>query len=270
MYRSRLISDSFILNNLLEKPQKIRGWGNRIIGYGLSGSDFDKFDNCSRSLFNQRKANFLASKIIKPLKAKGKKIKYYSITPLGIARLFQNATIDLHQFNKALEFVFRFDEESWMPWDEVSAQTWGEFDSKLIKKILRLTDKKLLFKIMKSVLIDIRIVEDESNYIIYLTQTLPKETNCVLWKFTIIDNIVYINFDPKNEYRKPKKISDEEFYASISEHVLYSFHFSLYEKLKGKNIPDEYREELEEISGGHGLVIMDSTATSLEKLGIEI
>lgn len=88
MYRSRIKGDLEVLSKLLGESDKVKGWGV-IQGYGLKDSDFEKFKNCSRRMFNHRKAEFLKSKFITPLKSKGKRSKY-SITPLGITYLCQN------------------------------------------------------------------------------------------------------------------------------------------------------------------------------------
>jgi len=269
MYRSRVESDSAILSNFLERSKEVRGWGNRIKGYGLSGSDFNDFENCSRRIFNHRKDEFLASKIITSLKTRRKKTKHYSITPLGVALLFHDSDMDFHQFKKTLDFLFPYAEESWLPWDEVSAQTWAEFDLNLINNILKTIDKKLLIKTMESVLKDIKLVKDGNDYHVYLTHSLPKGTNCVIWKFTVKNNIVFLNSDPKNEFRKPKQVMDEEFFSALSEHILSAYHFRLNQNLIKNKIQRNFIE-LEEIAGGHSYVIMDSVASSLEAAGIEL
>jgi len=122
---------------------------------------------------------------------------------------------------------------------------------------------------MQTVLRDVKIVPNEKNYYIYLTQTLPKETNCVLWKFTIKGEKIYLNFDPKFEYKKHKVVDEKDFYSTIAVHILESFHFLLMLKLEKKNIVNHYRADIEGHSEMHGISIMHSTATSLGEAGLE-
>jgi len=257
------------LSTFLEKPKKIK-YFNKIQGYGLKDSDFDSYKpDCSRRVFNYRKIRFLKSRIIEPLKSKGRKTRYYSITPLGIAFLFHMNVVDFHQFNKIFEFISRYVDEGWLPYDEVTAQNWGgDFELRSFKKFSKNLDEKLLCKIIQTVLRDVKIVNNEKNYYVYLTQTLPKETNCVLWKFTIKGEKVYLNFDPKWKYRN-HEVDVKNLYSTVAVHILESFHFLLMLKLEEKHIQNYYREDLEGHSEMHGISIMHSTATSLEEAGLE-
>lgn len=83
--------------------------GRKIIGCGLNISDFKKYsksDNkLSREIFYNCANHLLNSKLIIEIKTKNERIKFYSITPLGLIHLFNNShsydlTISASQLQK--------------------------------------------------------------------------------------------------------------------------------------------------------------------------
>ncbi len=258
MFRPRIKGDYEVLSKLIQYPHKVRYW-NKIQGCGLSYNEFDKFKpDCSRRTFNHRRNEFLKLKIIKLLKSRGKKPKYYSITPLGTAYCFQNHPIEPNNCKRIIKIITKYAGHRWVPivWHETSHINKENMNSvldellmKLLKKISKLTaetEPKKLSGALGQTLMDVKIKKNINPPEIFLTQTLPDGSNFVISKFTLKDDKMNLNFTHFDR-SKSKDFDDEEFFEFVSRHILYAFLFNLY-KYHKFNFDSELKNLVEQYS----------------------
>jgi len=252
MYRLGIKGDVEVLSRLLETSCERRFW-NKVQGYGLRESDFEKFKpDCSRRMFNHRKDEFLNSKFITHLRSKGKKSKYYSITPLGIAYFCQiQKKMDEHQFKKIFEQLRLF----YKKYSEITQSS----NLKLIKKTTEEIWKSLsgiigvkeLILSLTEVINCIKIDREEDTFEIKLSYPIVNDGTVNFRKF------VYNKEQVQEFYHRPymsglytitvRKIDDLSFFYYMSEFILIVLQYHIV-----KIILDRKRDSLnspnEEIS----------------------
>jgi len=240
LYESRINSELEILRILLEKNHEIRFW-NRIQGFGLSEAEFEKYSkNCSRRVFGYRKEELKDKKLICPLRTKGKRTKYFSITPLGIIKLLRGMksinTSQIKQICKVLNF-FKF-----------KSHGKNHFDMKQFIKFLNKIDEKIVYQCLKAVINRLKIEEDDDFTAVYSIENLPVIGSIIRFRYLIHNKKIYRSYDISNPYQlnKATKVEDEGFYHGIGTILIDSFHIELYKKLKYKGIPDFYKAEMYE------------------------
>src|SRR6185437_16904572 len=85
----------------------VLGWGKTAKGYGIKPIEFDKFHDCSRSIFYKCRQSLLNQKLIDVIKTdKTKRTDHnprYTITLLGIIKLFQTKPIGKTEFHDIMK-----------------------------------------------------------------------------------------------------------------------------------------------------------------------
>jgi len=238
LYKSRMNSLTDILSILLEYGEIVKH-GNRIQGYGIYESVFDKYGpKISRRKFGYRKQDLLNSKLIIKLHQRNKKSNYYSITPLGIVLLLQRMQkLDKHQIRKIFEIAVYFTK---IPHREPL------LDSNLFRKLLGKLDPKLVSQCFRSAIKAVKIEDSEKGTFVYVVNLLPYDLNVIFLQYAIQKSKIYRNFDILYPFSKAKshEISELDFHHGIAAHIFRQFHIELFKKIKRKDIPFFYEQIL--------------------------
>ena len=236
MYKVRSEIFKNILEPLLEchgSPINKISFYNKVQGYGLRATDFDKKKGCSRRVFSHWKDFLLERKIIRKPKIKRKlqdKTKDsdrnypFVITPLGICR-FSSSTDEIigHMGGEIVEILR--DYGMFVPnidWNEIC------------KIISANTANKILKQICDSV--DLREVNDEFHIILnYRSRSgITYEKS----RYIIRQNQVYVKLPEDMQtiesFENPKpvsmpKIDDDLLYSDIAKFIIESFCYSIIE-----------------------------------------
>ncbi|MFN3655600.1 MAG: hypothetical protein ACK4TO_09830, partial [Candidatus Nitrosotenuis sp.] len=189
---------------MLDDSSPVRGWGNKKIGVGLRGSDFDKFQDCSRRIFNSRKRRFLKLRLIERLdRKKGKRDKYYKITPLGTVYYFQNIQINkkeltwFWQYAAKLATVF-YDNSPDDGLNALLADRSASFFAALLDDLKSKSPTvpiQAMINAMTKALggIDLSKIE---NGVVNFAIKLPRDFFIPMYSFTLKDESVVMNYDP--------------------------------------------------------------------------
>ena len=201
LYRIRIKGDTDVLYRLFSDACIVRGWGKKVVGSGLKESDFDGFDNCSRRIFNARKSRFLKLRLIESIdRKKGKREKYYKITPLGISYLFQNHPVEestLKRFFDLLVSNINVDDYDDPIIKEITGKSLDLRRSEILKEILKDEElKQTAIKALKVTLSGITIKDNDGVIIVYFSTKLGRDIFLPLYSFTLKDNSVSMNYDP--------------------------------------------------------------------------
>jgi len=242
LYRLGIKGDIEVLYAFFAKSNDILGWGKRVVGKGLSETDFlSPKIKLGRRIFNSRKEKFQKIHLIEHVDRKIKRHKnYYTITPLGVSYLFKN-----HELGEAsLKRIF----------DYIITNTNDDNDDYILKSIkneaLSKRRKRKLLEIwndvkLKLVAIDamkkacsgIVIKKEGSEPKVYFSILLERDIFIPLYSFTLKEKSVLMNFDPAG---KSKEIlTYEEFFSMVIETILENFWFELV-----RNGPEEEIYEL--------------------------
>ena len=244
MYRLRIKGDLEILGLLINRAEKIL-FRKKNQGWGLHSRSFDKYENCSKRVFDTRKDEFLKLKFITPLKTKGKKEKNFGITPLGIANYCNSNTnpIDKREVEQIIK-ILSFYHDNIEPNNEFYSELFQDDvkQKEAWKGIIEIINQKkkpeqLYLNFLKSVLSN--IVVDIQNEIIVVKCNYPlgNEAICTMTEYQIIKNNIYI---AQSEYRQKGEtmyqISDRGFNYQLSEFILYAFyHTVVYSHIENYN-----------------------------------
>lgn len=253
-----------ILSILLEKGEEVQAW--RSLDYAVHESAFESIHPiCSRKIFRDRKAEFLASKFIKPVRSTGNK-KYYSITPLGIVWLFHHEKIMSEFYTKRVfRFVSHFYKDFRTRKKPIEDYPIIELNNKVWQNLRKGFTRNQLFGLLTRACRTVKIQDNQ------ITFTFPISVNvdCNVGKFHI-DSNGQIHMDYLFDIEvKREKISEEEFYELISRHVILSFFLFLiiagteisYNRWKSKKSwkPNKPIKWLESIDQSFDMDILEKT-----------
>lgn len=229
MYKPRIETFENILSPMLEcfdnNDYKIEYY-NKLQGYGLKASDFEKYEGCSRRVFSHWKKFLLDRKLIRVPTVKRRQIEDeskrsskdlpYVITPLGICYFSSILDkIDLHHGEKIVRFLSNYSSYNlYMDW----------------KKICEIIGSKEAHHILKKVCDSIDINEDNDKIIMNLNYKTKGRINYELFKYIINHRHVVLQFSEEGY----TNIDDELFHKDIAEFIVESFCYSIIEECNSK------------------------------------
>jgi len=233
-----ILSDLFRVQN--DKRYAIRGWGKKILNYGLKQADFDKSDSRKQRIFHTTEKQFRTYRIdlidLRFIESYGKseRVKggdYYSITPIGLLFLLKNqneysvnSVVDMFEYYSNISLNTNF---------KANKKSWRYFDNTEINKAM-----KMLFRYL-----DFDYVNNQLT--ISLDVFLPKSLNRISLTQVIIDQR-YIKVRKPSRFKKDSrefiKIKELDFGISFFiRNLLCYYLFINTKKNKIDKIPKDFR-----------------------------
>jgi len=245
-----------------EKRYKIAGWGNKIIGYGLKPSEFDNFEDSSRSMFYKNKNELLSQKYIESARTdKTKSTNHkprYSITLLGILKLFQTKSIGSEGFKNIMQILSThypndYDSNyspSWESYDEIEDYSfvlrWYLLANKkqpkqIDKAILKMFESikpTILFEVLSKIIngVDTQLIDNSTECTFSIN--ISRYNRITFWKFIFKNNQITCVLGPgpleyigwEDEY----DLTLEEFNSELAEFILEGMWYILLKYYKEK------------------------------------
>lgn len=225
--KSYLNNSLEILKILLERGESVR-YRKKLQGFGLYETKFDEYKpKTSRKIFRKRSREFLDLRLIEKLKSNDHKSDYYSITPLGIAYLFQQENIEnkyqVRRIIQFLQFYFKkFIEENYK---KEILEDYPIITSNIWEKQLKILDKNLLFDNLKFVLKGIRIESESNDHVIHLSFSLINYMTVNFYKFTFTNGKIYENYSGLSTRNNERDAT--WFNRDVSEFILSAYIYRL-------------------------------------------
>ena len=233
-----ILSDLFRVQN--DKRYVIRGWGKKILNYGIKQEYFDKTDSHKQRIFHTTKRQFRNHRIklmdLRFIDSYGKdeRVKggdYYSITPLGLLFLLKNnnefsinSIIEMFEYLSSISLNSNF---------KVNKKSWQYFNNIEINKAMKILLEYLNFDYVNNKLI------------ISLDVFLQKSLNKISLTQVIIDQR-YIKVRKPSGFKKVTReyIKTKELDFGISffiRNLLCYYLFMNTKKDKINKIPKDFR-----------------------------
>jgi len=202
-----------------QKRYAVRGFSNKVKGYGLKPSEFENFkeEGCSRNIFNKSKKFLLDSHYIEAIdtnKTKSTTHKpRYKITLLGLLQLFKIREIGYDDYNEILKM---FSESDVVDLDNSCVSIWSYAVRKRIPKtpyqayqeMFDGINSKILIKLLKKIISEIETEYKDDHLSISLLSVLSENSIIEFWHFSLKNNNVICNGFPATSFeRKPSKSS---------------------------------------------------------------
>lgn len=242
MYKTRIETFENILSPMLEcfdnNDYKIEYY-NKLQGYGLKASDFEKYEGCSRRVFSHWKNFLLDQKLIRAPKVKRRQKKDtskrssknlpYIITPLGICYFSSILDkIDLHHGEKIVRFLSNYSSYNLhIDW----------------KKICEIIGSKEAHHILKKVCDSIDIIDINDEIKVILSYKSRGKISYEFFKYIINhrqislqlleDQYTIESFTNLNPVSTPI-IDDNLFHRDMAEFIVESFCYSIIENCHWK------------------------------------
>ncbi|MEO9309958.1 MAG: hypothetical protein ABI337_06650 [Nitrososphaera sp.] len=230
-----------VLQRLLYDASEVRGWGNKKVGMGLRESDFDKFQNCSRRIFNSRKKRFLKLRLIEYIdRKKGKRDKFYKITPLGVMYYFQNTQLNKKELTWFWQYASKLEMDRFKKFtpkigNENLKKAFIERSETFYNEILQDIKSKLpslpiqtLINAATNAIACITINQIENEVLVHFTPKLPRDISIPIYSFTLKEKSVTVNYSPFET--SSSIISYDVFYnmlfSMVWDHILFEFAMS--------------------------------------------
>jgi len=237
----------------------------KLEGYGLKMDDFllkfknennRSYSSATKRMFVPRKNELLSNHYITPIRSKGKQAKYFSITPVGIAYLFQKfkPSDDLitEFFNQIIKYLIFYHETTkhklgYAKLLEDHHRMFQIHDNTKLSKKKEIVSLSLIFKTMNN----IKITHyGENETVVDLTYSLYFDTvvNYATCVFTHQKNKLplFLEKDPISEVEEFKlkghtqgfdETTEEKIYQKISTFIIRAF---FYESISNRIIDLEH------------------------------
>lgn len=225
-----------------EKKPIVYGWGKVKRGYGLKPTEFDNFHGCSRSIFYKTRSKLLCQKLIDVIRTDktsrtGHKPRY-TITLLGIIKLFQTKPMSTDDFTEIMMILLRY---AYFPSDELNTLSfWFRYTKQKLSKnfahiyeqMFGKIDKQYLTKALTEVISSIKVEEFQKNIVVYLSYDFGNNNVLTFHKFISDGNNGILISYVYEEWRKEENNIDE-FLTLCADFIIGKLWFKLstqYEK----------------------------------------
>jgi len=242
-----------------KKEYRILGWGNITKGYGLKPVEFDRFQDCSRSIFYKCRNQLLNQKLIDIIKTDKTKRTGHKprcvITLLGIIKLFQTKPIGTREFNEIMEVLAEnyiddntqtifhsdhvdyeeMDDDSYLGlWYRLVDKKKPSDTSEAILKMFEGIKPQILCDVLFEVLKGIEIIAMNGSVESSFSLNISKYNKVTLWKFKLENDTINCIWSPQppewREWDDDLTGDDwtlQEFYFHVVEYILESMWYTL-------------------------------------------
>lgn len=242
-----------------QKKYAIRGFSNKIKGYGLKPSEFENFEDCSRGIFYKCRKYLFDSHFIEVVdtnKTKSTTHKpRYGITLLGVIKLFYVKEIGYEKFKDMMNilsesYVFDHDDDCLSVWSHHTKKRITNSGINPFLKMFEGISTKILTESLKKVIMGIDMSYKHDHLVIQLADELSKSSGMVFWNLGVKGTEITCNWSPPSSIVKiqnshnlaqtsEKKISTytfQDLYFIITDFILKHMWLKLYKEHQ-KSLP---------------------------------